>query len=178
MHLKLRLFSQSDGIRFISKWVIDPDYATFWRNNSVLPTLEECVNYPGWSQNVVMMVDLIHDLPDENASITTIGMVTGYHVCHKNGYISAGIILNKEYQGQGLGHNAQTLWIDYLFKRMGFRKVIVENLKEHFTEPYLKTGFFVEGNYIKHSKDKDVIGKYNDEVRMACFAEDWKGVVK
>jgi RimJ/RimL family protein N-acetyltransferase len=175
MQLKLRLFSQSDGIRFISKWVVDPEYATFWRNNSVLPTLEECANYPAWSQNVVMMVDAVHE--EENV-VMTIGMVTGYHVCHKNGYISAGIILDKDFQGHGLGHNAQTLWIDYLFKRMGFRKIIVENLKAHFTEPYLKVGFFVEGNYIRHSKDKDVLGGYNDEVRMACFAEDWKGEVK
>lgn len=163
--INLRLFMGNiDGPR-IAQWIMDHDYATFFRNNSILPTYEECAAYPTWSQNLVMMVD---DIKHQ-----TIGMVIGYQSSYRNRTIKAGALIDKHIQGAGFGHAAQCTWIEFLFKRLGFRKVIVENIEERFTEPYFKVGFQLEG---RHKAEAMVDGVWTDEIRMACFQEDWPGL--
>lgn len=161
--IRLRLFSAQKGDgALIAEWITDPDYITFFRNNSVLPTFEECCAYPAWSQNLVMMVDYEGQ---------TIGMVNGYHANYRNSTVHAGAILDKRFHGLGLGHTAQVAWINCLFQRHRFRKVIVDNIHEHFTEPYLKIGFFEEG---RHKAEAWVNGEWRDEIRMACFVDGFK----
>lgn len=167
--LQLRLFSHLDGV-LVSHWVTSPEYEVFFRNNAILPTREECANYPNWSQNIVIMIDNV-----EGNQGTTIGMAIAYHVNYRNRSAKAGLLLDKEFQKKGHGHNAQFLWLNFLFNRLGFRKVIVENVDEYLTKPYLEAGFFIEGRHLKESL---VNGEYVDEIRMACFNDEWKGASK
>jgi RimJ/RimL family protein N-acetyltransferase len=129
---------------------------------SVIPTIEECANYPAWTQNVIMMV-LLDGEP--------IGMATAYYINYRNKTVRLGMLIDKAFQGNGCGHSAMSQWIDRWFKN-GFRKISVDNIDEHFTEPYLKVGFFVEGRFAKQCL---VGGEYKDEIVMSCFLEDWKG---
>lgn len=160
--ISFRLFSVMDG-QMVGKWMADPDYLKFFRYTSVLPTYEECGNYPSWSQNLVMMV------MDEN--LNTIGMAVAYQVNYRNRNVKAGLLIDKQFQKKHMGYEAMAQWIDYLFNRYGFRKVIVENVDEFLTAPYLNAGFQIEG---RHIAECFIDGKWVDEIRMACFAEDWK----
>jgi|YelNatPaOPRAMG01_1025707.scaffolds.fasta_scaffold38887_2 RimJ/RimL family protein N-acetyltransferase len=161
--VKLRLFTASDAI-YIAKWIIDEDYLTFFRYTSILPTLEECANYPAWSQNIVMMV------MDENNN--TIGMVNAYHVNYRNQTCKAGILIDKSVQAKGYGHAAYAKWINFLFDKMNFRKVIAEIVDEKWIEPLQKCGFEIEG---KHLRECKLNGAYLDEYRLAVFKETWTG---
>jgi len=164
--LKLRLFiGQIDGPR-IASWIADPEYATFFRNNAVLPSYEECFNYPAWSQNIVMMVE------DEKGD--TVGMVCGYGLNYRNRSIKSGIIIDKRFQNQKYGHAAHDIWFRYLFERLAFRKIIVENVDEVYTDPYYKVGFQLVGRLKAHCKVK---GEYCDEILMECFDDDYKPIV-
>jgi len=169
--LRLRCFSAILDASLVAGWFADEAYEVFFRNVTVIPTREECANFPAWSQNLTMIVE-IESKPGEWFPC---GMVVGYHVNLRSRTVKAGILIDKKLHRLGFGHNAQTLWIDYLFKRLGFRKVVVENIHEHFTKPYQDVGFTIEGRFIK---EHIVGGEYVDEIRMYCFLEDWKGTVK
>ena len=70
-----------------------------------------------------------------------------------------------------------TVWYSSMLFGSTWAKVapVVENAKEHFTKPYLDCGFFIEG---RHSKEYFMDGEWRDEIRMACFLEDWRGTLK
>lgn len=161
--LTLRMFvSQFDGPR-IALWINDDRYNTYFRNNAFIPSFEDCMQYPHWSQNLIMMVD------DDKGN--TIGMASAYHANYKSRVIKAGMLIDANCQRKKYGHNAQTMWLEYLFKKLGFRKIVVENIHEHFTDPYIKVGFKEEGRLVKEAF---VNGEYLDEIRMSCFAEEFK----
>lgn len=163
--IKLRPFTNNDGYQ-ISKWVTDLDYYKFFRNNSMMPTFEDCCNYPTWSQNLVMMIDY---------GDKTIGFVNAYQVNHRNRIIHAGCLIDKEYWGNNVGHDSMSEWISYLFNRFGFRKIIVENVDEFLTASYLDCGFTTVGRRKAHC---DLFGVYVDEIEMEVFREDFKFELK
>ena len=114
--MRLRLWSMADG-QLIQKWMSDPAYFSFFRGNSLIPTAEDCANYPAWSGNMVMMLEGLH-----GDGFVTYGMAIGYHANWRNGTIKAGILLDKSIQGSGFGYDAISFWTKFLFGR-GFRKV-------------------------------------------------------
>lgn len=166
-NLKLRHFlSHIDG-PLIAEWVLDDDYATFFRNCMFLPSFEDCMNYPLWSQNLVMMV--------QNETGQTIGMVTGYHANFRSRTIKSGGLIDKNFRRSGYAYNAQLKWIEHLFNRRGLRKVIVEIVDEHLYDPFVSMGFKEEGRYkAEHEMD----GRLVDEIRMGCLKEDFKIIYK
>jgi RimJ/RimL family protein N-acetyltransferase len=166
--LQLRLFNQTDALH-VSQWIVDPQYETFFRNNSILPTFEECATYPAWANNLVMMVIA----QDEQGQWQTIGMVNGYYSSLRNQSIHAGILLTVEAQKKGFGSDAMTMWVDYLFRRIGMRMVILELVDPTFIDPLLKRGF-VEGGRIKEACK--LKGEWSDEYRMYATREMWRPV--
>ena len=166
MELKLRLFNQADAI-FVSQWIIDPDYETFFRNNSILPTFEECGNYPSWSNNLVMMVMV----QDQQNNWQTVGMVNGYHASMRNQSIHAGCLISVEAQKAGIGHRAFAEWVDLLLKRMGVRMVIAEIVDPTLIEPLRKCGFQDGGRIPEACKIK---GEWVDEHRLWITKEHWR----
>lgn len=164
MNLKLRHFlSHIDG-PLIADWVLDDAYATFFRSCVFLPSFEDCMNYPAWSQNMVMMVE---------ADGKTVGMVTGYHANFRSRTIKSGLLIDKRFQNSGYGYDAHVMWIDHLFNRRGIRKVVVEIVEPHLIGACTRMGFQEEGRYIKEAEIK---GEYVDEIRLACFKEGFKTV--
>ena len=157
--VKFRLFHREDG-PIISEWATDLDYAFFFRRSLLIPSLDDCVNYPAWSQNIIMMV--------EDSSGSVIGLVNGYHADFKNKVICAGIILDKKVHKKGFAHNAYLGWANYLIDRYGFRKVVAEIVDPVFVEPLKNVGFFLEGTF----KDECFIaGRLVDEYRLAFMRE-------
>lgn len=158
-----RPFTPQDGYK-IAEWFFDPAYEAMFRNTLITPTLEDCANFPVWSQQMVMMV--------VNEGGETVGMVTGYYLNLKAKNLHCGILLDKKFHGQKYGNSTQLAWFNFLFKQRGFRKIIVENVHMQFTEPYQRRGFEVEG---VHKKECLMNGEYVDEIRLACLAENWNG---
>lgn len=162
----LRPFTGYDG-QFVARWIFDDEYERYFRHTSMVPTLEECSNYPNWSQNIIMMVN--------NENNETIGMASAYHVNYRNRVAKAGLLIDKAYQRQLYGHNAQKSWLDFLFRRMGFRKIIVENVDEWLTSAYLDAGFTTVGRLKANSL---INNEWKDEILLECFAEDFKAEYK
>ena len=94
----------------------------------------------------------------------------GYHgVSHKNRTCYVGIMIsNKEYQNKGYGTEAFELLINYLFKEMNIRKILLNVFatNKRAIHVYEKLGFKIEGT-LKDHVYRD--GQYVDEVVMAKF---------
>lgn len=163
--VKLRPFTSTDGYK-ISEWVSDMEYFKFFRNNAFLPTVEECCNFPAWAQNIVMMVEIDNQC---------IGFVNAYQVNMRNRIAHAGCLIDKEFQRNGVGHDAMTEWITYLFNRFGFRKIVVEHVDEYLTPAYLESGFTTVGRY---KANCDILGELKDEIALECFREDWEPQIR
>ena len=168
MEIKLRQFISANDGPLIAAWAVDPVYRNYFRNCLMPPSYDDCLNYPRWGGNLVLMVTKTS--PEE-----TIGMVEGYDLDLRAGTIKTGVLIEKEYQKKSLGHDAQALFTDYIFNQVGVRKVIVEFVDEYLVDAYQKVGFALEGKFLK---EKKVGGSYLDEYRMGCFAENWTGYLK
>lgn len=165
-NMKLRHFlSHIDG-PLIADWVLDDAYATFFRSCVFLPSFEDCMNYPAWSQNMVMMVE---------ADGKTVGMVTGYHANFRSRTIKSAGLIDKRYRRCGHAYNAQVKWIDHLFNRRGMRKVIVEIVDKNLIQPFNEMGFKEEGRYLDEA---EINGEFVDEIRMGCFKESFRNILK
>lgn len=174
--LSLRLFSRDDG-ELISQWIIDPAYKKFYRYMQVMPSKEECSEYPKWSNNLVMMVDAEIEDDNDNQYKYTIGKVIAYQCHYKSGICYVGVLIDKTLHGLGVGHNVTAIWVDYLFKVLGFRKVFVQHLAqdERLNKGYQEAGFS-EPILLKEQCYLD--GELQDEYLLSCLSKDWKGRVK
>ena len=96
----------------------------------------------------------------------------GYHnVNYKNRTCQVGIVINqKKFQNQGFGTEAFQLLINYLFKEMNIRKILLNVFANNSRaiHVYKKIGFIVEGT-LKNNIYRE--GHYWDELIMAKFSE-------
>lgn len=104
-----------------------------------------------------------------------LGMVEAYGMDSRGSSIRTGVLIDKRFHNKKLGHNAQIMFADYLFKQLSVRKVIVEFVEEHLINAYEKVGFKLEGRFLK---EKKIGHQYVDELRMGCLTDDWKGIIK
>lgn len=173
-NVHLRLFKRDDA-RLISKWIVEEEYKSFYRYLQSIPTEDECADFPRWSGNLVMMVDA--DVVDEKNNVLntiTIGKVIAYQCNLKMGICYAGILIEKKIHKLGFGKIASLLWMDYLFKVLEFRKVLVQYLK--------KDEFFIKA--CAHGFSKPILleeqckfnGEICDEYLMSCLSRNWKGM--
>jgi RimJ/RimL family protein N-acetyltransferase len=154
MNIKLVPFKKEHG-KVIAQWITDPDYADYFRGIEVIPTQEDCDNYPKWTGQTVMMIEL-EGIP--------IGELSLYNLSYKNRTGFIGVMIVKEYQKNQWARKAVVEWIRYLQNHMGLRKIIVETVDENLKRPLLEYGFVEEGIHkeqvLKH-------GIYVDEYRLA-----------
>lgn len=79
-----------------------------------------------------------------------------------------GIILSKDFRGQGMGKEAMELFFDYLFRQINIRKVRLEVLEDNdiAINLYKKIGFKEEGRRVEEYWQD---GKYKNVVLMSLF---------
>jgi len=156
MKFVLSPFGLVEDPMLIAKWSTDSHYANFFQSIGMIPTMEECRNYPGWTGNSVMMIR-------SATTAETMGVVSMYRPIYRNGTVEAGILIDKKYQGNKLGERAGLKWISYLAS-LGFRKIIVNIIEEKLQRRLLENGFVLEG---VHKDEVNIDGQYVDEYRMA-----------
>jgi RimJ/RimL family protein N-acetyltransferase len=80
-----------------------------------------------------------------------------------------GILVERENQNQGVGVEATKLFLSYLVKNLGFRKIVTVVLDEHLMTTLEKLGFIFEGQLFKECF---INGKWMDSFRMAYLVKE------
>lgn len=165
MNIVLSPFGLAEDAALIARWIADPDYAHFFQSIGMVPTMEECKNYPRWTGNSVMMIRSAEG-PE------TIGMVSMYRPVYRNGTAEAGVLIDKRYQGSGAGRAATLMWVEYLVG-LGFRKIVFNVINPELRHMLEKNGCVLEG---VHEAEVNVGGVYVDEYRLAYMARGKRAV--
>jgi len=167
---RLRCFVPEDAF-LIHEWYHDDYYKVMFRHNTMRATWTDFVTYPQWSNATVKMITI------GNGDMTkTVGSCLAYDVLPKSGVCGYGILIDKNYNKQKLCSDVTSVMLNYIFSRMGLRKVYIEIVEEY--HPFLvdlakRFGFRKEGLFRKSAY---LDNKLVDEVRMACFAEGFKPI--
>jgi RimJ/RimL family protein N-acetyltransferase len=103
-----------------------------------------------------------------------IGWVVVYHDKQDPHMTEIGIdIVEDEYWGKGIGEEALSLWIDYLFKERSFIRLGYETWEGNKGMIKLgeKLGFIEEGRIRKGCEIK---GTFYDRIKMGILNDEWK----
>ena len=146
-----------DGVmhgRQIATWIADPDYKHFFQGIGIIPTMNECMDYPRWTGHSIMMVSFGGQV---------IGMVCMYRPSYRNGTCEVGILIDKGHHREGVATQAGMMWMRFLMS-LGFRKVIAHILNEDLSAVMQQHGWIMEG---VHEDESLVDDEYVTEYRLA-----------
>lgn len=107
------------------------------------------------------------------------GAVNSYWVSKETNWLAAGIsIYDPKYWGGGIGKEALSLWVDYLFKNQ--LELVRLDLhtwsgNEGMARLALKLGFKLEGCF---RKARIVNGNYFDSLQFGILKEEWMNTAK
>lgn len=151
----------------IEQWIVDPAYKAFFRNQALIPSADNCRNYPQYTGNMTMFYG-----EQVDGGVEIIGMVCLYDCNYRNRTGKASILIDKKFHGQKIGHEVFCKFCDYLFKMLQLRKVVVEIVDRNWIKPLTGVGFKYIGVYSDHSY---LNGQLCDEILMECFADEFSG---
>lgn len=126
------------------------------------------MNYPAWSQNIIMMLDA-----EVDGKVYTIGMVSAYHCNYRNMTAKVGILIDKEIRNQKVSSKCIEEWLTYLFERSNFRKLSAEVVEERLAAAMVLRGAEKEGCY---KNEVNVDGHYVNELRYGLLRENYTPV--
>lgn len=91
--------------------------------------------------------------------------------------VEIGFTLAPGQQGKGLGREAVSLLVDYLFEQLHKHRIIAITDAENAAARKLLAdiGFRQEAHYIQNTFFK---GKWGDECLYACLASEWRGAAR
>jgi RimJ/RimL family protein N-acetyltransferase len=91
--------------------------------------------------------------------------------------VEIGFTLAPEYQGKGLGREAVSLLVNYIFGQLRKHRIIAITDAENTAARNLLAGigFRQEAHYIQNTYFK---GKWGDECLYACLASEWRGAAR
>lgn len=153
--MNFRPFKTEDA-DLLAKWINDPDYQSFFRGWSIVPTYEDLRNYPQFANHIVMTLT--------NGSDHAAGFVVASDFNGKNRTCKAGIAFDAEHQGKGHLKEVSKRWFEYLTENVNIRKVKLDIIDEWLVEKVKDIGFLIEG---VANDECFVNGKYVDEYHLA-----------
>lgn len=142
------------------------DIAYRWRFHGVIPPFELFVQ----QLNANVFVQFVVRTKADNQPV---GHVLGYAGDLRNGHVFVANITHPEMIGQGVGTEAQVLFINYLFDLWAFRKIYVEIPEFTYVGIRHWVGddlFRIEGRMRAHSYYKN---RYWDQYLLAAYRDDW-----
>ncbi len=178
-HVTLRESREEDFAELV-RWWADPNVSIF-QTNFVRPTPAATVSdlMRSWGSNIAAdagftIVETVSG--DEASSATGSGRVLGQLSLFgvtKNRCATLGIVLGREFWGQGLGTEAVRLIMGYGFAEMGLHRIQlgVYAYNQRAIRSYRAAGFSEEG------RRREVVfhgDRWHDEVLMAMLADDWR----
>lgn len=139
--MKLIPFQSKHG-KLISEWILDPVYKDYFITLDVLPTADDCANYPKWAGHTIMMIE------DKDV----IGMVSANNISYRSRTVDVGILIDKKYHKNGAGSEAMKLWISFLMNQMGFRKLVAKITDQKWLDALKEYGFKQEGILLRQHR--------------------------
>lgn len=148
--------------QFLANWFYDANYKDMFRHSPRALRKEEFERYPQLINGEVFLLNL-------KTTNEVIGMIQLIPDHKTNRGFFMGLIIDKKHQGCRYPTEATYILLDYAFNRLGYRKAVMEVLKDN--EPLNKTleltGFIKEGTLVGEAF---LNGKFVDEVRYCMFA--------
>ncbi|MBI2339954.1 MAG: GNAT family N-acetyltransferase [Deltaproteobacteria bacterium] len=166
--VRLERFRPEHG-KIVFRWFYDPAYRLFFRDFEDPLSLEQCKKFDkvmaGSGVGIFMIIEKSSDKP--------IGMVTHCCLKKKSGVNRIGIMLDKDFQHKTYAIEALIILLDYLYNRLGFKKIIVEYLaSDHHIQRISEKGGWIREAVLK--REAVVDGEYVDEVRYYMFKETYE----
>lgn len=154
--------------QLLATWFYDDQYKDMWRHSPKAWGQLEFENYPQLISGEVFIVF---------EKTEPVGFIQMIPDCKTNRGVFVGILLDKSVQDKHYTHETFVVLFDYIFNRLGYRKVIVEILesKDTFKKALLKSGFILEGTLMGEAF---IDGVFVNEVRLcmtsAFFNKNFK----
>lgn len=146
-------------------WLNDPEVYQFLETGGDY-TMSKLKNY---LSEITKNSDILFWAIHEKKNGIHIGNIKIDPISKKHGFGEYGILMGeKEYWGRGYAKEASMTIINYCFKEVGLRKIILGVVEKNnpAIELYKKLGFELEGVYKKHGLYNST---YCDIYRMAIF---------
>jgi RimJ/RimL family protein N-acetyltransferase len=148
-------------------WVNDPEIAPLLLR--VLPVSE--IEQEHWFENICTLPDrYVWAVETDGQHIGNVGL---YHVDLIHRRAEAWTLLGEPTQrGQGLGHEAMKLLLDYGFDGLGLNKIYLHVDEENIIaqKMYKKLGFIEEG---KLQEEYFIQGRFRTILRMRVLVSEW-----
>lgn len=165
----MRHFIPQYDAPLLSKWMLDPDYANFFRGQLMPSTFDDCIDYQKWSGVVALMIMKKSEKEDEQDETAGMATLSKFDLRGKSVHCNA--IADKKFQGNHDMRATVKITLDYCFKVLGLRKIITVFVEDRFRDFCESLGFKYEGIQFK---DSYVNGQWIDVHRMSVLVEDWK----
>ncbi len=173
--------SREEDFADLVRWWADPAVAIF-QSNFVRPTPAATVSdlMRSWGSNIGADAGftIVETVSDGDGSTDAepgrvLGQLSLFGVT-KNRCATLGIVLGREFWGQGFGTEAVRLIVGYGFAEMGLHRIQlgVYAYNHRAIRSYRAAGFSEEGRRREVAFHGD---RWHDEVLMAILADDWRG---
>ena len=172
--------SREEDFERLVRWWADPAIAVLQTNflrPTPAPTVADLMR--GWGSNVgtdsgftIVLTPTGDGDPQEAEGGRVIGQISLFGI-NKNRCATLGVVVGKEYWGNGLGTEAVRLMIRYGFAEMGLHRIQlgVYGYNDRAIRAYARAGFKEEG---RRSQSAYHGGRWHDEVLMAILEDDWR----
>lgn len=172
--------SREEDFERLVRWWADPSIAVF-QSNYLRPTPAATVAdlMRGWGANVgtdAGFTIILNPAGDAQAQAANEGRVIGQislFGIDKNRCATLGVVVGKEYWGNGLGTEAVRLMVRYGFIEMGLHRIQlgVYAYNDRAIRSYARAGFTEEG---RRAESAYRGGRWHDEVQMAILEQGWR----
>ncbi|MCI0405084.1 MAG: GNAT family N-acetyltransferase [candidate division Zixibacteria bacterium] len=169
----LRPLRKATDFELCLRWINDPEVNPYLLVHFPVTEKKEKEWFDNLANNPSEVVLGIETL--DGRLIGTMGL---HRINNKDRTAMTGALIGeKEYWGKGYGTDAKMTILDYAFNTLNLRKVnsSVYAFNKRSLKYNLKCGYKVEG-----VRKKQIFrnGKYNDEIVIAVFKEDWLPIWK
>lgn len=171
--------SREEDFERLAKWWADPSIAVLqsdYLRPTPAPTTSDLMR--GWGANIGSDCGFTIELtPNDDSegqptdSGRVIGQISLFGVT-KNRCGTLGVVVGKQYWGNGLGTEAVRLMVRYGFVEMGLHRIQlgVYSYNDRAIRSYASSGFKEEG---RRSESSYHGGTWHDEILMAILENEW-----
>lgn len=168
----LRILEETDITEENIGWLNDPQATQFLEMSGAFPTTFDSMKkwllgYQNNTSNLAFaIIDKATDRHIGNITLTDINWI------HRTATLPI-LIGARDYWSKGYGTEAQSLLIEYAFKRLGLRKMHHTPIATNIGSVKMaeKLGFQLEGVM---RKEVFLEGEYHDQLRMGLFADEFR----
>jgi RimJ/RimL family protein N-acetyltransferase len=154
-----------DDYEYLYALALSDDVGFRWRFHGGVPNYETFVH--SLSHDVLAQFIVVARQTQERS-----GLIVCYDADLWSGYCHIGMVMPPELLRSGVGVEAATLFIDYLFKTWSFRKLYAESVA--FCSPSVAAGFGERLTLEGTLKDHEYFdGQYWDQPILAIYRETW-----